>query len=65
MNNRIQPVEYLQVQLYAYWPVGNYYFDNVRLEVVGHEEVLTDPEPEPETEPEPEPPQQDGFPVFE
>jgi len=34
--------ELLQVQLYAYWPVGNYYFDNVRLEIVG----MKEPEPE-------------------
>jgi hypothetical protein len=36
--------EYLQVQLYAYWPVGNYYFDNVRLEIVGMGDVKP-PEP--------------------
>ncbi len=38
----IQP-EWLQVQLYAYWPPGNAYFDNVRLEIVGHEDVLPPP----------------------
>ena len=36
--------ELLQVQLYAYWPVGNYYYDNVRLEIVG----MKEPEPEEE-----------------
>lgn len=30
--------EYLQVQIYAYWPVGNYFFDNVKLEIVGYDE---------------------------
>jgi len=29
--------EYLQVQIYAYWKPGSYYFDNVRLEIVGYE----------------------------
>jgi len=30
--------EALQVQLYAYWPPGSYFFDNVRLDIVGYEE---------------------------
>ncbi len=29
--------EYLQVQIYAYWKPGSYYFDNARLEIVGYE----------------------------
>lgn len=31
--------EKLEVQIYAYWPPGNYYFDNVQLHIVGHQEV--------------------------
>jgi len=42
--------EFLQVQIYAYWKPGNYYFDNVRLEIVGMEE------PEPESAKEERPP---------
>lgn len=29
----------LEVQIYAYWPPGNYYFDNLQLHIVGHQEV--------------------------
>jgi hypothetical protein len=67
MDNKIQPVEYLQVQLFAYWPVGNYYFDNVRLEIVGQEEAPRPEEPPAEPEPRPEPQDlgEDEFPVFE
>ena len=31
--------QWLQVQIYAYWKPGNYYFDNVRLDIVGMEET--------------------------
>ena len=62
------PAECLQVQLYAYWPQGDYFYDNVRLEIVGYEE----PEPEQpapdETERKPEKRvfelDEDGFPVI-
>lgn len=61
--------EWLQVQIYAYWKPGNYYFDNARLEIVGYEE----PEPEKPTtkqdkprQKEPAPPLgEDEFPVFD
>jgi hypothetical protein len=62
-------VEQLQVQLYAYWPIGNYYFDNVRLEIVAWEDPPeVDPVPDPDREPAEEPPPplgEDEFPVFE
>ena len=38
LNDKPIEPELLQVQLYAYWTVGNYYFDNVRLEIIGHQE---------------------------
>lgn len=38
LNDRPITPELLQVQLYAYWPVGDYFFDNVRLEIVGYSE---------------------------
>ena len=64
--------QYLQVQLYAYWPPGTYYFDNVRLEVVGMEkEGAEQNKPEPPapagkaSKPgPPEKPDEDEFPVF-
>jgi len=60
-------VEWLQVQLYAYWPPGNSYFDNLRLEIVGHEEV--EPPPQKRQEPDADKPKpqlgEDEFPVFE
>ena len=31
--------EWLQVQLYSYWPPDNYYWDNVKLEIIGYEEI--------------------------
>jgi Zn finger protein HypA/HybF involved in hydrogenase expression len=34
----MQP-EWLQVQLYSYWPPGNYWWDNVKLEIVGYEKI--------------------------
>jgi len=66
------PTEYIQVQLYAYWPVGNYYFDNVRIDIVGREapeqpEAEQQPaEPEPDEKEQEEPPKLDehGFPIF-
>ena len=61
----IQP-EWLQVQLYAYWPPGSAYFDNVRLEIVGYEE-LQPPAPKQgkTTQARPEPKlTEDEFPVF-
>lgn len=45
----IQP-EWLRVEIYAYWPVGTYEFDNVRLEVVGHEPIQRPPATEPGAE---------------
>lgn len=66
VRRRLRP-EWLQVQLYSYWPVGLYYWDNVRLEVVGYEPV---PEQEESTEGsggeirEKPKGQKDGFPVF-
>ncbi len=35
--------EWLRVELYAFWPVGIYEFDNVRIEIVGHEEIQPPP----------------------
>jgi hypothetical protein len=62
----IQP-QYLRVELYAYWPPGNYQFDNVRLDIVGYEKVRREAE-EPEDRPEDETfvPErtEDGFPVL-
>ena len=31
--------EKLEIQIYAYWPPGNYFFDNLQLHIVGHQEV--------------------------
>lgn len=30
-------IEWLQVQIYAYWPAGVYEFDNAKLEIIGYE----------------------------
>jgi hypothetical protein len=60
--------EHLQVQLYAYWKPGNYYFDNCRLEIVGYEEPdEPEPGPKPATQEEPKVPAlgEDEFPVFD
>lgn len=65
--------EVLQVQLYAYWRPGNYYFDNVRLDIVGMEEPEEETpsaEEQPPEEPAPDtakpaPTTEDGFPVFD
>ena len=62
----IQP-QYLRVELYAYWPPGDYFFDNVRLDIVGYEEIVNPPGEEPEEKRrETIPPKRvdDGFPVF-
>lgn len=32
-------VEWLRVELYAYWPAGVYEFDNARLEIIGYEDA--------------------------
>jgi hypothetical protein len=37
--------EFLKIQLFSYWTPGNYYYDNVRLEIVGWEPY--DPTPNP------------------
>jgi hypothetical protein len=60
--------ELLQVQIYAYWRPGDYYFDNARLEIVG----MDQPEPEeqhkekrgPKPAGQPAPLDESGFPVF-
>jgi hypothetical protein len=62
--------QFLQVQLYAYWKPGNYYFDNCRLEIVGYEERKEPAaQPKPGTAPKREPPApelgEDEFPVFD
>ncbi len=60
----IQP-EWLRVELYAYWTVGNYDFDNVRLEIVGHEKIVHKAKPQPPAET--KPPRElgeDEFPIF-
>ena len=60
--------EWLQVQIYAYWKPGDYFFDNVRLDIVGMEEAV---EPAPSTKPGPKPKEpaprlgKDEFPVFD
>jgi hypothetical protein len=58
--------EWLRVELYAFWPVGVYEFDNVRIEVVGHEEIQPPPQPTPAQAPEKpaQPLKDDEFPVF-
>lgn len=60
--------QYLQVQIYAYWKPGSYYFDNVRLEIIGTEEPEPEKKPaEPKTREKKErTPQldEDEFPVF-
>ncbi len=65
---------HLQVQLYAYWKPGDYFFDNVRLEIVGTETASPD---EASTTAEPAAPEdtgqstgsagtdEDEFPVFD
>jgi len=60
--------EWLQVQIYAYWKPGSYYFDNVRLEIVGMEEpeprkVAEEPKSPKEREPAPQL-GEDEFPVL-
>ncbi|MCK4284281.1 MAG: hypothetical protein KAX44_08190 [Candidatus Brocadiae bacterium] len=63
--------EHLQVQIYAYWKPGNYYFDNVLLDIVGMEEPEEEKkaeEPgkaEPAKKKETPEPGEDEFPVFD
>ncbi len=60
--------EWLQVQVYAYWKPGDYYFDNVRLDIVGMEE--REPKKKAEQPKSPKVPEpaprvgEDEFPVF-
>ncbi len=60
----VQP-EWLRVQLYSYWPPGTYWWDNVKLEIIGYEKL-----PERGASARDEGQQQDkpkmkgGFPVF-
>jgi hypothetical protein len=62
--------EYLQVQIYAYWGPGDYYFDNVRLDIVGTEPPEAAPETEEHPKPAPKKPEpapnlkEDEYPVF-
>jgi len=64
--------EWLQVQIYAFWKPGDYYFDNVRLDVVGMEKPEPPKDSKQADRPGPgtardEPPEldKDGFPVFD
>ncbi len=45
--------QYLQVQIYAYWKPGSYYFDNARLDIVGTEPPEPKAAERPEAEPKP------------
>jgi hypothetical protein len=62
--------EWLQIQIYAYWEQGNYYFDNVRLDIVGTEApepaAAETPKPDETRKPPPAPPllKEDEYPVF-
>ena len=60
--------EWLRVELYAFWPVGIYEFDNVRIEIVGREEIQPPPQ-QPAAPKAPEKPakplKDDEFPVFD
>jgi hypothetical protein len=58
--------QYLQVQIYAYWKPGNYYFDNVRLDIVGmepQEPAAAPPKPKEAAKPSPAL-RDDEFPTF-
>ncbi len=59
--------DWLQVQIYAYWQQGNYYFDNVRLDIVGMEDPPPEPEKEKPEKPKPKdkPLADDEYPVFD
>ncbi len=60
--------EVLQVQIYAYWRPGSYYFDNARLEIVGYEpedDESPRERPAPARPPAPPPREEDEFPVFD
>lgn len=57
--------EWLQVQLYSYWPPGTYWWDNVKLEIIGYEKIRgPDGEIPQRIESEEPKDMQDGFPVF-
>jgi hypothetical protein len=64
--------EWLRVELYAYWPIGIYEFANVRLEIVGREEIRPPQQSAAAKEPEKRAPpgkaakalKDDEFPVF-
>jgi len=68
--------EHMKIQLYSYWPPGNYYWDNVKLDIIGFEpyEAFGNPK-DVETKRKPRPPKtpQKGddelkpgeFPVFD
>jgi hypothetical protein len=45
LEGKAKQPEWLRVELYAFWPVGVYEFDNVRLEIVGHGEIQVPPAP--------------------
>ncbi len=59
-------IQWLQVQIYAYWPAGVYEFDNARLEIVGYE---SDSRPAREAPKAPAvsplKPAEDGYPVID
>ncbi len=68
MDEKPLKPEYLQVQIYAYWRPGDYFFDNARLEIV----ELREPDRPQETseerreaEPQEPVPTDDGYPVFQ
>lgn len=58
--------QWLRVELYAYWPVGDYDFDNVSIDITGHEEIAHKPTADPRPKPKPKPRElgEDEFPVF-
>jgi len=56
--------QWLRVELYAYWPVGTYEFDNARLEIVGYEKEAPASTPASKDQEAPPERQEGGFPVF-
>jgi hypothetical protein len=66
MNKPVQP-EWLQVQLYGYWAPGFYDWDNVRVDIVGQEDIQHTAENQPQPKKlKTSPPKrtEDDFPVF-
>lgn len=63
-DRSIQP-EWLQIQLYSYWPPDTYWWDNVKLEIIGYEKLPDHGNKSENSSQKAEPAEtKDGFPIY-